>query len=365
MRNYALGIIGGDGIGPEVTEQSVRAVSAAAERFGFRVNFSDYDLGGRRYQRTGEVLPASVVDELREQDAILFGAIGTPEVRPGILERGLILELRVIFDQFVNLRPIKLLPGVVSPVRDLTPERVDFVVIRENNEGLYPGAGGIAYEGTPAEVATQEAINTRYGVERVIRDAFSRAQDRRGRLTLCHKMNVLAHAGSLWKRTFDEVAADFPDVEVGYVHVDAACLYFVNSPERFDVIVTDSMFGDIITDLGAAVIGGLGFAGSGNINPERTAPSMFEPIHGSAPDIAGRRIANPIAAVLAAGLCLEHLGEQEAAQALEDAVIDVIPRIGLADGGGTVASTDEIGDRIAEFVAGGTKDRSAALSESR
>ncbi len=348
---YNLAVIGGDGVGPEVTAEALKALHAAGERFGFDIATTDYDLGGARYLATGDLLPDAVVEQLRASDAILLGAVGTPEVAPGVLERGLLLRLRAVFDQYVNLRPVKLYPGVPSPVAGLTPERCDIVIVRENTEGLYAGAGGVLYGGTPAEVATQESINTRFGVERVVRDAFTRAQQRRGHLTLCHKTNVLAHAGGLWQRTVNEVAEDFPDVTTDYVHVDAMCLYLVTQPERFDVVVTDNLFGDIVTDLGAAVQGGLGLAASGNLDPSRTSPSMFEPVHGSAPDIVGRGWANPVAAVLSAAMCLAHLGEDKAAEAVEAAAASVLPELGAMGGAGMGYSTSAIGDRIAAAVA--------------
>ena len=345
MVAYRMAVIGGDGVGPEVTAEAEKVLRSAAAVFGFSVDTVPYDLGARRYLRTGEVLPDAVLDELRGVDAILLGAVGTPEVPPGVLERGLLLALRFAFDQYVNLRPVKLLPGVRSPIAGLTPQRCDLVVVRENTEGLYAGAGGSLYRGTAAEVATQESLNTRRGVERVVRDAFARARARRGRLTLCHKTNVLTFAGDLWQRTVDAVAADFPDVTTDYVHVDAACLYLVTAPERFDVVVTDNLFGDIITDLGAAVQGGMGVAASGNLDPTRISPSMFEPVHGSAPDIAGTGTANPVAAILSVALCLAHLGEEKAAAAVEDAVASYLDDAG--DGG---AATAQIGDRIAGLV---------------
>ncbi|MBA3621366.1 MAG: 3-isopropylmalate dehydrogenase [Euzebyales bacterium] len=360
MSTYRLAVIGGDGIGPEVTAEALKALVVAGERYGFTLAVTEYDLGGRRYVATGEVLPDSVLDELRQVDAILVGAVGTPQVAPGVLERGLLLRLRFDFDQYVNLRPIKLLPGVPSPVAGLTPERCDLVVVRENTEGLYAGAGGHVHRGTPREVATQESLNTRAGVERVVRDAFGRAAARGrargdgGRVTLCHKTNVLAYAGDLWLRTVEEVATEFAGVSADYVHVDALCLYLVTAPERFDVVVTDNLFGDIVTDLGAAVQGGLGLAPSGNLDPTRRHPSMFEPVHGSAPDIAGRGWANPAAAVLSAVLCLEHLGELEAAAALEAAVAAVLPTLGAMAGEGMGYSTAQIGDRIASAVGGQT-----------
>ncbi len=346
MATYRVGVIGGDGIGPEVTAEAEKVLDAVAARFGFKVDRVPYDLGGRRYLDTGEVLPGSVLEELRHVDAILLGAVGTPEVPPGILERGLLLTLRFTFDQYVNLRPVRLLPGVRSPIADLDPARCDMVILRENTEGLYAGAGGTLYRGTPAEVATQESLNTRHGVERVVREAFTRARGRRGRLTLCHKTNVLTFAGDLWQRTVDAVAAEYPDVTTDYVHVDAACLYLVTAPERFDVVVTDNLFGDIITDLGAAVQGGLGFAASANLNPSRRAPSMFEPVHGSAPDIAGTGRASPIAAVLSLALCLDHLGETPAAAAVEQAVARHLATR-PAD---ARATTAEVGDALAELA---------------
>jgi 3-isopropylmalate dehydrogenase len=349
---YRLAVIGGDGVGPEVTDQALKAIRAAGGQFGFEITTEDYDLGGRRFLTTGEVLPASVQEELSKHDAILLGAVGTPDVPPGVLERGLLLKLRFDFDLYVNLRPVKLYPGVPTPIAGLTPDRCDLVVIRENTEGLYVGAGGIARRGTPHEIATQESINTRFGAERACRFAFEQAAGRRRKLTLCHKTNVLTFAADLWQRTVLEVAADYPGVAVDYVHVDAACLYLVQSPERFDVIVTDNLFGDIITDLGAAVQGGLGLAASANLNPTRTFPSMFEPVHGSAPDIAGKGWANPVAAVLSASMCLTHLGEKEAAKAVEEAAVSVLPELKTMGGPDMGMSTSEIGDLISSRISG-------------
>jgi len=350
MGTYQLAVIGGDGVGPEVTAQTLKAIQAAGNRFGFTTEATDYDLGGTRYLRTGDVLPESVQTELANHDAILLGAVGTPDVPPGIIERGLLLKLRFDFDQYVNLRPVKLYPGAPTPIKDLTPDRCDLVVVRENTEGLYTGVGAFHLKDTADERATQESINTRRGVERVVRYAFDRAAERRRKLTLCHKTNVLTYAGDLWQRTVDEVAADYPTVETDYVHVDAMCLYLVTQPERFDVVVTDNLFGDIITDLGAAVQGGMGLAASGNLDPERRHPSMFEPVHGSAPDIAGRGWANPIAAVLSGAMCLDHLGEHGAAAAVEKAATSVIPELGSMGGPDMGMTTDEIGDLIAERV---------------
>ncbi|HUO45457.1 MAG TPA: 3-isopropylmalate dehydrogenase [Acidimicrobiia bacterium] len=350
--SYRIAIIGGDGVGPEVLGESLRVLEAAAGRFEFGYTTTPYDLGGSRYLRSGEVLPDTVEDELAEHDVILLGAVGTPEVPPGVLERGLLLKLRFDFDQYVNLRPVKLYPGVPSPVAGLTPDRCDLVVVRENTEGLYVGAGGFARKDTDQEIATQESINTRFGVERVSRYSFERAAGRRQKLTLCHKTNVLTYAGDLWQRTVLEVAADYPEVTVDYVHVDAACLYLVTQPERFDVVVTDNLFGDIITDLGAAVQGGMGLAASGNINPDRAFPSMFEPVHGSAPDIAGRGWANPVAAVLSLAMCLDHLGETDAASAVEQAAVSVLPELKAMGGRDMGMSTTELGELIASRVTG-------------
>lgn len=350
--SYQLAIIGGDGVGPEVTAEALKVLQAAASRFGFVYTTTDYDLGGRRFLATGEVLPESVQAELAAHDAIMLGAVGTPGVPPGVLERGLLLRLRFDFDLYINLRPVKLYPGVPTPITGLTPERCDMVVVRENTEGPYAGAGGFLRKDTPHETATQESLNTRFGVERAIRFAFEQAAARRRHLTLCHKTNVLAFAGDLWQRTADHVAHDYPSVTLDYVHVDAACIYLVQSPERFDVIVTDNLFGDILTDLGAAIQGGLGLAASANLNPDRVYPSMFEPVHGSAPDIAGTGWANPVAAILSLAMCLSHLGENEASAAVETAAVSVLPDLKTMGGSDMGFSTSEIGDLIAAQVAG-------------
>ncbi|HSJ35835.1 MAG TPA: 3-isopropylmalate dehydrogenase [Acidimicrobiia bacterium] len=350
MNDHRLALIPGDGVGPEVMAAALECLTAAADRHGFGIETHEYDLGGERYLRTGEVLPSAVKQELADHDAILLGAVGTPDVPPGVLERGLLLELRFDFDQYINLRPVKLYPGVPTPIAGLDPADCDLVVVRENTEGLYAGAGGFLRKGTAHEVATQESLNTRMGVERVVRFAFDQAARRRRRLTLCHKTNVLTFAGDLWQRTTDEVAGDYPDVEVDYVHVDAACLYLVNDPGRFDVVVTDNLFGDIITDLGAAVQGGMGLAASGNLDPERRHPSMFEPVHGSAPDIAGKGWANPAAAVLSVAMCLHHLGEGEAANAVEQAAASILPELKAMGGPDMGMTTPEIGSRIAERI---------------
>jgi 3-isopropylmalate dehydrogenase len=342
--SYHLACVPGDGIGPEVVAEARKAVDAAAARFGFGVDWIDFDLGAERWLRTGEALPAVAVKELREADAILLGAVGRPDVPPGVLERGLLLRLRFELDLYVNLRPVKLYPGVASPLVGVGPEDLDLLVVRENTEGVYAGAGGVVHRGTPMEVATETSIETRAGVERCLRYAAGRARERAGRLTLVHKTNVLTHAGDLWQRAAREVAGE-AGVTLDYVHADAACLYLVSDPARFDVVVTDNLFGDILTDLGAAVAGGLGTAASANLNPQRP-PSLFEPVHGSAPDIAGTGTANPVAAVLSAALLLEHLGETEAAAAVESAAVAALPEAGGY-------STQALGDRIATAVAGG------------
>jgi 3-isopropylmalate dehydrogenase len=335
-----IAVIGGDGIGPEVTAEATKVLSAVLPG----VELTDYDLGAARYHRTGEVLPESVQAELAGHDAILLGAVGDPAVPPGVLERGLLLKLRFAFDHYVNLRPSRLWPGTPSPLAGVKPGEIDMIVVREGTEGLYAGAGGFLHKDTPAEIATEESLNTRYGVERVIRDAFRRATSRgRRKVTMVHKSNVLAHAGDLWTRTFAEVAAEFPDVKTEYQHVDAAAMFLVSDPQRFDVVVTDNLFGDILTDVAAAVTGGIGLAASGNINPDRTFPSMFEPVHGSAPDIAGRGVADPIAAVLSVALLLEHLGHPAAADRVTGAVAaDLAARTP-----GTPLRTAEVGDRLA------------------
>src|SRR6476646_9752142 len=343
---YSIAVIGGDGIGPEVVAEGLKVLDAVTGNTGPKFATTDYDLGARRWHATGETLPDSVLDELRGHDAILLGAIGDPSVPSGVLERGVLLPLRFALDHYVNLRPAKLFPGVSSPlaVERVAPDGIDFVVVREGTEGPYVGNGGALRVGTPAEVATEVSVNTRYGVERVVRDAFRRAQGRpRRHLTLVHKHNVLTHAGHLWRRTVEEVGAEFPDVETAYQHVDAATIFLTTDPGRFDVIVTDNLFGDIITDIAAAIAGGIGLAASGNINPDRTAPSMFEPVHGSAPDIAGQGKADPTAAILSASLLLDHLGYADAAAAGEAAAIaDLADRTA-----GATRSTAEIGDAIA------------------
>jgi 3-isopropylmalate dehydrogenase len=351
VAGYRIAVIGGDGIGPEVVGEALKVLDAVEALEGFTTERTEFDLGGRRYLATGEVLSDATLEELRAFDAILLGAIGTPEVPPGVLERGLLLKLRFTFDQYVNLRPVKLYPGVRSPIAGLTPERCDMLMVRENTESVYAGAGGGLYVGTPHEVATQESVNTRHGVERVLRYAFEAARRRRGHVTMVHKTNVLLHAGGLWQRTFDEVGdADYPDVKRDYVHVDAACLYLVTQPERFDVVVTENLFGDIITDLAAAVQGGMGLAASGNLDPSGAAPSMFEPVHGSAPDIAGTGRADPIAAVISLGHLLDALGESGAAERIDRAVSTLLgERDGQVPDGSTMTTAD-VGDRLVALL---------------
>ena len=341
----ALAVIGGDGIGPEVVAEGLKVLEAATAGSGTKFQATDYDLGARRWHATGETLPDSVLEELRGHDAILLGAIGDPSVPSGVLERGVLLPLRFALQHYVNLRPARLYPGVQSPlaVERVAPDGIDFVVVREGTEGPYVGNGGSLRTGTPQEIATEVSVNTRFGVERVVRDAFARAQARpRKHLTLVHKHNVLTHAGHLWRRTVEEVGAEFPDVETAYQHVDAATIFLATDPGRFDVIVTDNLFGDIITDIAAAIAGGIGLAASGNINPDRTTPSMFEPVHGSAPDIAGQGKADPTATILSVAMLLEHLGRADEAARVEAAVA-----ADLAARGEVVRSTSEVGDAIA------------------
>lgn len=344
MSGLKLAVIGGDGIGPEVTAEALKVGRAAGVCF----DQTDYDLGGRRYLARGEILPDSVLEELRGFDAILLGAVGTPDVPPGVLERGLLLRLRFALDLYVNLRPFQ------APVSVGAGVPIDFAVVRENTEGTYAGEGGFLRHGTPAEVATQGSVNTRFGVERCVRFAFDLARSRpRRHLTLVHKTNVLTFAGDLWQRTFEQVAADYPDVTTAYNHVDAACIYFVESPDRYDVIVTDNLFGDILTDLGGAVAGGIGRAASANLNPARTGPSLFEPVHGSAPDIAGTGRADPIAAIVSMALLAEFVGESEAAERITKAVaaFDTARRAGELPSPKEVTSyTTFVGDTVAKGV---------------
>jgi 3-isopropylmalate dehydrogenase len=345
MSSIKLAVIGGDGIGPEVVAEALKVLRAATPDVTF--DTTDYDLGARRWQRTGETLTDAVLEEIRGHDVILLGAIGDPGVPSGVLERGLLLRLRFELDHYVNLRPVRLYPGVASPLAAGRPETIDMLVVREGTEGPYAGAGGVMRRGTREEIATQESLNTAFGVERVTRYAFTQAMTRpRKKLTLVHKTNVLTYAGDLWQRTVEALAKEFPEVSVDYQHVDAASMFFVSQPERFDVIVTDNLFGDI---LGAAVAGGIGLAASGNINPSRAYPSMFEPVHGSAPDIAGQSKADPTAAILSAALLCSHLGLTAAAAKIEQAVADDLLE---RQGEWAKRTTVEVGDDIAERVSG-------------
>jgi len=347
-----IAVIPGDGTGPEVVAEAMKALDAADRRFDLKLEYEHYELGGERYLRTGETLPDTTVDELRQVDAILFGAVGHPEVTPGILERGIILRLRRELDLFVNLRPVKLLPGVHTPLRDKEPADVDFVVVRENTEGLYAGVGGIAQRGTSREVATEVSVNTRFAVERCVRYAFELAAERPDpKVTFCGKTNVLVNSHDLWDRVFHEVAREFPGMAVEYANVDAVCVWMVESPERFDVVVTDNMFGDIITDLGAAIQGGLGIAAGANLNPDGV--SMFEPIGGTAPDLVGTGQVSPLAAIGAAAMLLDHVGRPEAGAALEEAVAAVAGLLPSIRAGEMGRHTREIGDQVAEHIARG------------
>jgi len=345
MKSFNLAVIPGDGIGPEVVGEGLKVLDAVAKKYDLAFNKTNYELGAAYWHKTGETLPDSVLAELAKSDVILLGAVGDPTVPSGVLERGLLLKLRFAFEHYINLRPAKLFPGVISPITN--NKGIDFVVVREGTEGLYVGAGSIKDEGTNKELAIEESINTYKGIERVIRDAFNRAKIRpRKKLTLVHKNNVLTRAGGLWTRVFNEVAKDFPDVTTDYLHVDAASMFFVTNPERFDVVVTDNLFGDIITDIAAAICGGIGLAASGNINPTGAFPSMFEPVHGSAPDIAGKNLADPTATVLSIAMMLNHLGEGKAASDVEAAVAK-----DLASRGDKKRSTTEIGAALVAGVA--------------
>ena len=353
-KNYKIAVIGGDGTGPEVIVEGRKVLNVASEKYGFKLEYQDFDFGGDRYLKTGEVLTESAVSDLKEFDAIYLGAIGHPDVKPGILEKGILLKLRFELDQYINLRPVKLYPKVDTPLKDKGPDDIDFVVVRENTEGLYCGSGGFLRKGTAGEVAVQESVNTRMGVERCLRYAFefTKKRNKRNKLTLCGKTNVLTFAFDLWERTFEELSKEYPEVETDYAHVDATCMWMVKNPEWFDVIVTDNMFGDIITDLGAMIQGGMGIAAGGNINP--TGVSMFEPIGGSAPKYTGKGVINPLAAISAGQMMLEVLGEEEAGLAIEKGVIDVLQnQLKSLSAGKMGFSTGQVGDMVAELVSGG------------
>ncbi len=352
MGSHRIAVIPGDGTGPEVVAEGVKVLQAVAAPAGIKYDFTYYDLGGERYLRTGETLPGSVLAELRQFDAIYLGAIGHPEVAPGIMEQGILLRLRFELDQYINLRPVILYPGVDTPLKDKGPQDIDFMVVRENTEGLYVGAGGFHKHGTPDEVAVQTSINTRKGVDRCLKFAFELAQKRQRarKLTLVAKTNVLTYASNLWFRAFEAMAPRYPEVATNYAHVDATCMWFVKNPEWFDVVVTDNLFGDIITDLGAIIQGGMGVAAGGNLNPEGV--SMFEPIGGSAPKYTGLQVVNPIAAIAAAQLMLEQLGEARAAAAVEVAIKKaVVTDMKSMAAGHMGLSTAQVGDRIARYAA--------------
>ena len=346
---HRIAVVGGDGTGPEVVAEAVKVVETASRRFGFELEFDHIELGGERYLRSGETLPGDVLEAMRGSDAILFGAVGHPDVEPGILEQDILLRMRRELGQYINLRPVKLHPGVRSPIADVRPEDVDFVVVRENSEGLYVGKGSFTAKGSPFEVAVQESVNTRHGVERCVRYAFELALSRPARhVTLCGKTNVLKYSWDLWQRVFNEVSTEYPDVETAYAHVDAACLWMVEDPGRFDVIVTDNMFGDIITDLAAAIQGGLGIASGANLNPEGV--SMFEPIGGTAPGFEGTGKINPLAAIGAAAMMLRQLDEVAPADAIEEAVATTAGSLPSLRAGEMGKTTTEVGDEVAELV---------------
>jgi 3-isopropylmalate dehydrogenase len=347
---YKIAVMPGDGTGPEVVCEGLKVLKAVSEKVNFTYETVQFDFGGEHYKKTGETLPDSALDDLKSNDAIYLGAIGHPDVKPGILEKQILLKIRFELDQYINLRPVKLYPGVDTPLKDKGPDDIDFVVIRENTEGLYVGGGGFLRKGTPDEVAIQESINTRKGVERCVRYAYElcqkRAKDKK--LTLCAKTNVLTYAHDLWQRTFDEVGREYSSITTDYAHVDATCMWMVKNPEWFDVIVTDNMFGDIITDLGAMIQGGMGIAAGGNINPEGT--SMFEPIGGSAPKYTGKNMVNPLAAIAACQMMLEHLGEKEAANLVEQAIIQVVAQLKSLSAGKMGFTTSEVGDLVVKHL---------------
>jgi 3-isopropylmalate dehydrogenase len=352
MKSYNVAVVGGDGTGPEVVREAIKVLDVASKKFGIKLDYTNYDFGGDRYLRTKEVLPDSAVDELRKFPVVLLGAIGHPDVKPGILEKGILLRLRFELEQYINLRPVKLYDERFCPLKGKGPKEIDFVVVRENSEGLYTGSGGFVFKGTPHEVAIQESVNTRRGVERCLRYAFefTRKRNKDKKLMLCGKTNVLTYAFDLWERAFHEIGQkDYPDIKREYAHVDATTMWFVKNPEWFDVIVTDNMFGDIITDLGAMIQGGMGIAAGGNINPQGT--SMFEPIGGSAPKYTGQNVINPLAAICAGGLMLDFLGETKAAAAIENAVIKITrEKLKSLAAGKMGYGTKEVGDLVAAAV---------------
>ena len=350
-REYQIAVIPGDGVGPEITREAIKVLKTIADKQGFKFKLINYDFGAERYLKTKETLPDSALEELKQMDAIYLGAVGDPRVEPGILEKGILLKLRFGLDQYINLRPVKLYPGVWTPLKDKGPEDIDFVVVRENTEGLYLGVGGFVKKDTPDEVAVQEMVNTRKGVERCIRYAFeyTRKRNKRRKLTLCDKANVLTYAHDLWRRTFKRVGDEYPDIEKDFAFVDATCMWMIKNPEWFDVIVTCNMFGDIITDLGAIIQGGLGIAAGANINPEGV--SMFEPIHGSAPKYAGKNVINPLAAISAMQMLLDNIGEKKAAEIVEKAIVKTLTSGKLKDlSTRSGAKTDEIGNMVIDNI---------------
>jgi 3-isopropylmalate dehydrogenase len=351
-KSYNIAVIAGDGTGPEVVREGRKVLSAAALKFGFKLNFEEFDFGGERYLRTGEILPDNATEQLKKFNSILLGAIGHPDVKPGILEKGILLRLRFELDQYINLRPVRLYPGVATPLKDKGPEHIDYVVIRENTGDVYTGIGGVMMKGTPQEVAIQNMVYNRFQVDRCLRYAFdfTRKRNRKKTLALCGKTNVLTYVFDLWERAFHEIGeADYPDIKREYYHVDATCMWMIKNPEWFDVIVTTNMFGDIITDLGAITQGGMGIAAGGNINPEGV--SMFEPIGGSAPKYTGMNIINPLASIASGAMMLEHLGEVKASMAIEEAIMDVTANKLKDMGAGLMGySTTQVGDLVAERV---------------
>ena len=350
-KTYQMGVVPGDGTGPEVIAEGLKVLEAVAQKMGIGYNLVHYDFGGERYLRTGETLPDSAITEFNQLDAVYLGAIGHPDVKPGILEKGILLNLRFALDLYINLRPVKLYPGIATPLKDKGPQEIDFIVVRENTEGLYAGSGGFLKKGTPDEIAVQESINTRKGVERCLQYAFEccRTRNARKKLTLCGKTNVLTYAFDLWERVFQELGDGYPDVKRDYAHVDAICMWMVKNPEWFDVIVTDNMFGDIITDLAAMIQGGMGVAAGGNINPQGTA--IFEPIGGSAPKYTGKNLINPLAAIMAGHMMLNFLGETEAAGVVEKAVMKTIENnMKSVEAGKMGIGTREVGDLVAKYI---------------
>ncbi|MDR3049199.1 MAG: 3-isopropylmalate dehydrogenase [Elusimicrobiota bacterium] len=351
-KTYKIALIAGDGTGPEVVAEGIKALETAAQKHNFKLEFIKYDLGGARYLKSGEILPDSIMAEFKKADAMFLGAIGHPDVKPGILEKGILLRLRFELDQYINLRPVKLYPNVESPLKDKKPADIDMVIVRENTEGIYIGAGGFLRKNTAQEVATQESINTRFGVERCVRYAyeFTKKRAKNNKLTLCGKTNVLTFASDLWQRVFNIVHKEYAGIETNYVNVDAVCMWLVKNPEWFDVIVTDNLFGDIITDLAAMLQGGIGVAAGGNINPEGV--SMFEPMGGSAPKYTGQNIINPIAAINAASMLLDNVGEPKAAQDIENAIIKSLEtgKIKSMSAGKMGLTTTQVGDLVASYI---------------